>query len=72
MDRFIVECEAPETWGGKTHHPTISFYNTYEDAERFIRSRLSLSGSIALKHKHIWGIRKEGSNSGDWLYRAAG
>jgi hypothetical protein len=68
----IVECETPETWNGETCHPAMSYFYSYDAAERYIRSKLSLGSDIALKHKHIWGIRTYGSNAGDWLYRAAG
>jgi hypothetical protein len=70
--KFIVEVEAPETWGGKTCHPAMSYFYSYDAAESYIRSRLSLGPDIPLKHKHIWGIRAYGSNAGDWMYRAAG
>ncbi len=68
----IVECEAPETWGGNTCYPAMSYFYNYESAERYIRSNISLGPDVALKHKHIWGIREYGSNANDWIYRTAG
>ena len=68
----IVECEAPETWGFRTHHPRLSFFHSYESALTYIRSNLALGPGIALKHKHIWSIRSVGSQAGDFLHRTAG
>jgi hypothetical protein len=68
----IVECEGPESQGFKTQHPRLSFHYSYVAAEAYIRSKVALSADIPLKHKHIWGIRKVGSDAGDWLHRTAG
>ena len=70
--KYIVDCEAPETWNGKTCHPTISYFYNYESALKFIRSKVSLGPNVPLKHKHIWGIREYGSVYGDWCFRTAG
>ena len=68
----IVECEGPESQNFKTHHPRLSFHYSYDAAMTYIRSKVALSADIPLKHKHIWGVRKVGSDAGDWLLRTAG
>jgi len=68
----IVECEAPETWKFKTHHPRTSFFYSYDSALTFIDSKLALGPGIALKHKHIWSVRAVGSRAGEYLHRTAG
>jgi len=69
---YIVDCDPPETWNGETCHPRVSYYPSYDDAMGWIKSKLSLSAEVSLKHKHIFGIRKYGANSGDWMFRTAG
>jgi len=68
----IVECDGPAAQGFKPNYPRLSFHYSYGEAEDYIRSRVALSADIPLEHKHIWSIRKVGSQAGDWLHRTAG
>ncbi len=68
----IIECEGPESWGFKTHEPAMQFAYSEQAAITLIRSKLGLSASTPLKHKHIWKVRKYGSNAGDYVFTAAG
>jgi hypothetical protein len=66
----IVEIHLPETHGGGMK--TQFIYGGLENAKSFIRSKLSLSEDVALKHKHIYHVLVYGGHPHEFVYSAAG
>lgn len=66
----IVEIHFPETWGGGMK--TQFVYGGIEQAKAFIRSKVSLSEDVALKHKHIFHVREYAGHPHEFVYSAAG
>jgi hypothetical protein len=70
LPSHIVEIHLPETWGGGMK--TQFIYGGLDAAKSFIRSKLSLSEDVALKHKHIYHVRVYGGHPHEFVYSAAG